>query len=288
MNITKNLHWLTSIYQKQLKFSYQNTNEIKDYFNSNIGSNLRFSPRSWDSNGENKPVEFGKVLYFEKVADFDLSIYSWNKTLAKLSPVRYDSRGEYSYHELLLEHQKQILFYNNMIKIDLNNIDDAILSYNKFLSTCKAYPKDVIIPTLMEDLIWHAHMNDHYAYVNDMKTIFGHILDHNTSIDTNLVKNKSVEIRLDFNSKTPLLNPNRPADHNITTTSNNTSYMDNFTMVYIANQIINRHVSNDDNHNTGNSYDSGRNYGSGNSYGSGEGGSSCGGGGSSCGGGSSE
>ena len=83
---------------------------------------------------------------------------------------------------------------NNDIKFD----DKWIISYMLFLEICKKYPKEMIIPTVKEDFVWHSHLQDHHSYVNDMQNYLGYILDHQTDIDVNKHINKSTEIKCDY------------------------------------------------------------------------------------------
>ena len=60
--------------------------------------------------------------------------------------------------------------------------------YKNFLSMCKKNPHKVIIPNMIEDFMWHAHMLNHNDYNTDCINIFGSLLDHNDTIDGKLME----------------------------------------------------------------------------------------------------
>ena len=124
----------------------------------------------------------------------------WIRTLAKLSPVKFNNRSiDFNSSWLLDQHNSQLKFCNKILPI-VDNIkfigDDKtstifLLGYIDFLKKHKYSVKSgtgdfghLTTPTLIQDFVWHSHMLDHENYVSDMKRIFGRILDHRTDIHT--------------------------------------------------------------------------------------------------------
>lgn len=60
--------------------------------------------------------------------------------------------------------------------------------YRKFLRLCRRYPTNIIVPTLTEDFIWHAHMQNNYIYLYDTKNIIGKPLNHDDEISEELLQ----------------------------------------------------------------------------------------------------
>lgn len=59
--------------------------------------------------------------------------------------------------------------------------------------------KEMLIPSLLEDFGWHAHMLDHDNYVKDTKAWFGDILNHDTTTRiTHERRKRSDQLRHEF------------------------------------------------------------------------------------------
>jgi hypothetical protein len=59
--------------------------------------------------------------------------------------------------------------------------------------------KEMLIPSLLEDFGWHAHMLDHDNYVKDTKAWFGDILNHDTTTRiTRERRKRSDQLRSEF------------------------------------------------------------------------------------------
>lgn len=46
----------------------------------------------------------------------------------------------------------------------------------------KERPGTITVPTLLEDFMWHSHMQDAENYKKDMKNCLGYVLNHNDEI----------------------------------------------------------------------------------------------------------
>jgi hypothetical protein len=58
------------------------------------------------------------------------------------------------------------------------DLDVAEREYLRFLALCLAYPEEQIVPCLVVDKIWHAHILDTRAYREDCDRVFGFFYDH--------------------------------------------------------------------------------------------------------------
>lgn len=117
----------------------------------------------------------------------------WLMTLRNLSPQTLTNKIDYK--QLLTTHKNQMKFYDECAKIIIkmeiyHTMNDdfyflksemykMICSYAIFLDICLQNKGQLIIPTVAEDFVWHAHMVDNKVYVNDMNKVFGSMLHHN-------------------------------------------------------------------------------------------------------------
>lgn len=64
--------------------------------------------------------------------------------------------------------------------VDLNTteIDLAEQEYRKFLALHLACPDIPLVPNRLVDLMWHAHILDTQRYVENCKSIFGHVMHY--------------------------------------------------------------------------------------------------------------
>lgn len=108
--------------------------------------------------------------------------------LLLLSPVIYHNKTPIT-AEWLYELSISQLEFRSRIAADSSlstAVDqDLIEGYHEFLKSIVNEPikQQLKIPTVRQDLVWHAHMLDHDLYVKDCLNIFGHIFSsHVTSI----------------------------------------------------------------------------------------------------------
>jgi len=126
----------------------------------------------------------------------------WSNTLAKLIPQNY-MNGSIPYKSLIKQHNSQVIFYNRIkdeidpinFETDINTSQGMIYNYACFLEMCYETKNVIIIPTLLEDFVWHSHMQDNDEYVKNMTKIFGRVLGHDNETDFKHHEKKSNEIR---------------------------------------------------------------------------------------------
>jgi len=134
-----------------------------------------------------------KKPYMSKLSN---DMFDWLLSVHKLQPVQFHMQSRLDFLTFLEENNKHMEFCHKIQpKLPNFKINDAIEEYYHFLMMCKDNPKQLVIPTLREDFIWHSHMQDHEIYVKDTIQIFGHILDHRTDLEMERVKPISDEIR---------------------------------------------------------------------------------------------
>lgn len=108
----------------------------------------------------------------------------------RMHPLRYSKeQREVNTNWLYNVCLTQIRFCKN-IEPKLKNYDFKkwFKQYRRFLALCRKYPTKVIVPTLIEDFIWHAHMQNNYIYLYDTKNIIGKPLDHDDEISEDLLQ----------------------------------------------------------------------------------------------------
>ncbi|KAL6450124.1 GRDP1 Glycine-rich domain-containing protein 1 [Candida maltosa Xu316] len=94
---------------------------------------------------------------------------------------------------------RQQRFVEKMNKLDWlhspvlrQTIEESLLRYGRFFEmlTEDRYHRQMLVPTLDIDLIWHTHQLTFYGYVRDCKQSPGHsVVDHDDKIDENQVHN---------------------------------------------------------------------------------------------------
>lgn len=67
---------------------------------------------------------------------------------------------------------------DEVTRINLDQIDEAIQHYREFLALLYAYPNSTIVPTKIVDAVWHHHILDTRAYATDTQWMFGSFLHH--------------------------------------------------------------------------------------------------------------
>jgi hypothetical protein len=90
-----------------------------------------------------------------------------------MDPVKYNRDGIFTNETLLQLHSDQLSFGAKVLPLLKNyNFDNPQTirelndRYGLFLTLCVTHKKKCIVPTLIEDFVWHAHMTDHEDYVN--------------------------------------------------------------------------------------------------------------------------
>ena len=172
-SLTKNLPELCRTYKSALEFARLENYNITRYIN------LGFDPFTFGN--------YFKVPSYKK----------WIEMTKTMNPVEY-AKGSmtYNYHHDQIEFARKLFPVLYYADIEHDKVMDGLIeNYCNFLSLCKLYPKQMIVPSLIEDFVWHSHMTDHKSYVEDTTRIFGKILNHNTS-DVNLAKNKEETLKL--------------------------------------------------------------------------------------------
>ena len=118
----------------------------------------------------------------------------WVEHVHLLHPrVYYDQTpvtAEWLYHKSIT----QLQFRQRLLQdTSLNMVPtaDLIEGYHEFLQSLRDNPGVQKVPTLRQDLVWHAHMLDHQLYVEDTTAIFGQILDHHIFPKSSTAKDES-------------------------------------------------------------------------------------------------
>lgn len=89
--------------------------------------------------------------------------------------------------------------------------------YKKFLLMCRNNPNSVIVPTMIEDFMWHAHMLDSINYSDACYRIFGKLLYHNDTINDEMMEKYKNETKI-------IRNPQKTITHFEKTTSSIRNY----------------------------------------------------------------
>lgn len=149
-------------------------------------------------------------IFLEKRDLYDIpfpysSKLSWMHMLMRMSPKKFYYRHNFTKSELVAKHHEQLKFASKVLqRVENLNFDDEathdhfIKRYGLFLTLCSKESNQIIVPTLLEDFVWHSHMTDNGSYVDMCYKIFGYILDHRTDIDIESAKTASSKIRNDF------------------------------------------------------------------------------------------
>lgn len=100
----------------------------------------------------------------------------------KIYPSVYNTKTSINVKWMVAACQRQYAFAKKFEKVINNltshNIKKLIKIYKFFLLACQKNPKQVLVPTLSEGFVWHAHMQDSEYYSSDMINNFGFVLDH--------------------------------------------------------------------------------------------------------------
>lgn len=155
-------------------------NEVKRIFLNEelLRDNVQIYLEKFDSNQQINLNEF--------------SMY-WIWSVHKLYPMQYKNKKKLEKEFLFQTCLKQKKFYLNL-KNDLKNykFKKWLKDYEKFLKLIKKNPFKDLAPTLKQDFIWQAHMQDNEQYIKYTLEYLGKILDHNE----NLISKKSEETKI--------------------------------------------------------------------------------------------
>jgi len=161
------LPFLCNTYKQQLQYAHRENQYIANY--------LTIIPSVCKTFGR-KPI-----VDLSDYKNYSVSKDGWLMTLAKLDPDKF-IQGNVTYQWLGEMHDKQMKFHDKVTRINLNNTDKMLVDYLNFLYVYGENRQNVVVPTLQQDFVWHAHMIDHDLYVADMKQLFGKVLGHDTDI----------------------------------------------------------------------------------------------------------
>ncbi|CAN8288548.1 unnamed protein product [Cochlearia groenlandica] len=106
-------------------------------------------------------------------------------------PKNLSSLEKCTTYDLVSAVKRQRSFYSEVLRARVDNeitMQKAVGRYKAFLylikRTCEISMDVIVVPTKDIDLIWHSHQLNPSFYYNDMKKIFGYILQHDDDIDT--------------------------------------------------------------------------------------------------------
>jgi hypothetical protein len=135
----------------------------------------------------------------------------WYDTLLKMDPVAYNNEYVVNYHNLLSKHDGQVVFASKVLplveKLDFENelvMNRLLSNYAMFLDICLTSRNAMnarnvpIVPTLIEDFVWHSHMLDHKDYVDMTTKMFGKILGHQTDLEMEKADRESKVVRDEY------------------------------------------------------------------------------------------
>ena len=205
--LTPKLPHLCQSYKLQLNYAYKNRVHMNMHLGMNFtNTNLGFI------------YQKGKAMNQRD---------EWIRSLARLNPYKF-MNGQINYHWLYDQHKKQLGFHKRIqplidpLDLSSNSRDmgQLLLQYATFLEICSENKDEIIVPTLLEDFVWHSHMIDHETYVNDMKKILGKILGHTNDDDHTQYQNRSNEIRQNHYNKVLLANQSSSCSAMIISPSN--------------------------------------------------------------------
>ena len=145
-----------------------------------------------------------KIKVFNR--DFKFFTSTW-----KLHPVLFSKREKMKTEwsnllltEWLLNASYRHLSFCDKIHPLLQDYDynHWLKEYEIFLLLCKENPRQIIVPSLIQDFMWHSHLQNNKLYHADTASIFGTVLDHNDTIPDNLLekyREETKEIRDRYN-----------------------------------------------------------------------------------------
>lgn len=101
------------------------------------------------------------------------------RTIHRIHPILYQKRETVKPEWLYAACVRQNEFYKKIYPLlSKYNYSEWKQKYKLFLQMCTKNPTKIIVPSLIEDFIWHAHMQDNLKYIQDTTKIYGQVLDH--------------------------------------------------------------------------------------------------------------
>ena len=85
--------------------------------------------------------------------------------------------------------------------LDGEALGQLVLRYEKFLLLSSASPKQVVVPTLILDVVWHAHMQHADSYCKTTLKLCGSVLDHNDDIPDEQLERHRTKTRALWNKR---------------------------------------------------------------------------------------
>lgn len=89
--------------------------------------------------------------------------------------------------EFLQKFQKHAFYTQNLSKMNSISFERMVENYMSFIKL--AQQNTIIVPTFDIDLMWHTHMRYPLNYFHFSIALYGSILDHNDSLDPQILKN---------------------------------------------------------------------------------------------------
>lgn len=153
----------------------------------------------------------------QKSGNDDLTFYgeisdeAWIMCVHKLHPVKYQQRGN---HDVDFKSDTEWFVKAAIRQADfckkiypllpVNNFYHWISSYKNFTKLIRKNPGKILVPSLEEDFVWHAHMQNHRYYAEYFREKMGRILDHDDDIEPELLRKYTLRtsyIKQGFNYK---------------------------------------------------------------------------------------
>lgn len=230
--LTPKLPGLCLSYKDKLEFGSVNRDALKIFVLNNSFRTYYFEPTFKEVRQKN-----GRRFLQKFLSDLEVytSMTDWINMLPKMNPTQYVPSKKVTEKkvDLLQQHSSQVNFAIKILPIlgtvdmkDSTVVGTLIDNYSIFLELCKENPKVMIVPTLTEDFVWHAHMTDHEAYKQDMNNIFGKVLQHRIGMSETELKNYKVEsnkLRQKYLESKKLTSGNDNSNNNTTLTSSGSS-----------------------------------------------------------------
>ncbi|CAN8288542.1 unnamed protein product [Cochlearia groenlandica] len=126
---------------------------------------------------------------------YPMESYNINLDKAICNPIDISSLEKCTTYDLISAVKRQSSFYSRVLRAHVDNeiiMQEAVGRYKAFLYLFKRNREmsmDVIgVPTHDIDLMWHTHLLYPSSYYNDLKKIFGNIVQHED--DTKIVESK--------------------------------------------------------------------------------------------------
>lgn len=190
-----NISSLCINYRTGLEYAIKNNSDIKKYISSNYYYiHQKVSP----------------FLFMHKYIFKNKNSNDWIITLMKMEPINCYNTKWPSQESLLKMHDSQVKFAEKVLPIvnkfnfdDTKTIQELTDKYGLFLTLCLKNQTKPIVPTLIEDFMWHSHMTDNPNYVRMTKYMFGRILPHHAHIESPKIIEESQNIRKKFIEENP-------------------------------------------------------------------------------------